>query len=51
LKGKEIEIIKRQVSPQDVWYRVFAKKFDTQEEGLKKIQKLRKKGLLAALKD
>ena len=51
LKGKEIEIIKRQVSPEDIWYRVFAKKFDTREEGLKKIQKLRKKGLLAALKD
>ena len=51
LKGKEIEIIKRQVSPEDVWYRVFAKKFDTREEGLKRIQKLRKKGLLAALKD
>jgi len=51
LKGKEIEIITRPVSPEDVWYRVFAKKFDTREEGLKRIQKLRKKGLLAALKD
>jgi hypothetical protein len=51
LKGKEIEIIKRPVSPEEVWYRVFAKKFDTREEALKKIQKLRKKGLLVALKD
>jgi cell division protein FtsN len=50
LKGKEIEVIERRVSPETTWYRVMAQKFSTKEEGIKTIQGLSKKGLLPALK-
>ncbi len=46
LKGKEIEVIPREVSPGETWYRVVAGKFDTRDEGLKTIQALKQKGLL-----
>ena len=50
LKGKEIEIVPRQVSPTRIWYRLYAGKFDTKEDALNTTQELRKKGLLPALK-
>jgi type II secretory pathway predicted ATPase ExeA len=43
LKGKEIQIVERRVSPRDTWYRVYAGTFDTKEEGLKTVQELKKK--------
>jgi len=45
LQGKEIEIIPREISSGETWYRVMAGKFDTREEGLKVIQDLKEKGL------
>ena len=50
LKGKEIELIERRVSPATSWQRVIAHSFESKEEGLKTIQELSKKGLLPALK-
>jgi len=50
LKGREIEIAPRPVSPATTWYRLYAGKFDTMEEALKTTEELRKKGLLPALK-
>ena len=50
LKGKEIELIERRVSPETSWQRVIAHSFESKEEGLKTIQELSKKGLLPALK-
>lgn len=50
LKGKEIEIIPRKVSPQDTWYRIHAGTFDNQGEALKTIHLLVEKGLLPFLK-
>jgi len=50
LRGKDIEVIPRQVSPEETWYRVVAGKFETREEALQAIQELKKKGLLMALK-
>ena len=49
LLGKTIEIVPRQVSPRQTWYRVLAGQFATREEGLKAIQALRDKGLVPAL--
>ena len=49
LKGKEIEIIPRKVSPQDTWYRIHVGTFDNQGEALKTIHLLKKKGLLPLL--
>jgi type II secretory pathway predicted ATPase ExeA len=51
LRGKEITITQRRVSPQETWYRVFAGKFDSKEDGLEGIQALRGKRLLPALGD
>jgi len=50
LKGKEVQIVERRVSPGETWYRVYAGTFDTKEEGLKTVQELKKKGRLPALK-
>lgn len=49
LLGKTMEIVSRQVSPRQTWYRVLAGQFETREEGLKAIQALRDKGLVPAL--
>jgi len=46
LTGKEIEIIPRQVSPQNTWYRVIIGKFEDEEEALRTLSALKKKRLL-----
>jgi type II secretory pathway predicted ATPase ExeA len=46
LKGKEIEIIPRKVSPQETWYQVVAGQYNTKEECLKTIAILKEKNLL-----
>ena len=46
LKGKEIAIIPRKISPQDTWYRVMIRSFDHKEDALKMIDLLKEKGLL-----
>jgi general secretion pathway protein A len=46
LKGKEIEILPRKVSPQETWYRIVIGKFHNKDEVLKVIDLLKKKGLL-----
>ena len=46
LKGKEIEILSRTVSPQETWYRVVVGKFDNKDEILKVIHLLKEKRLL-----
>ena len=51
LKGKEIEVIPRQVSPQETWYRVVAGKFNNRDECLKVIDILKEKGLLAYFRE
>jgi phage tail protein X len=48
LRGKKIEILPRRVSPRETWYRVMIGKFANQDEALKTITLLRKKGLLPA---
>jgi hypothetical protein len=50
LKGKEIEIIPRRVSPQDTWYRINVGTFDNQGEALITIHLLRGKGYLPFLR-
>jgi hypothetical protein len=49
LRGKEIHIVERRVSPRDTWYRVYAEKFDSREEVLKTVAELKKIGRLPAL--
>jgi hypothetical protein len=46
LKGKEIEILTRRISPQETWYQVVIGKFNSKDEILKEIDLLKKKGLL-----
>ena len=46
LLGKDVEIIPRQVSPQETWYRVEIGTFDTKEETLEALHRLKEKGLL-----
>jgi len=48
LKGKEIKIFPRKVSPQGSWYQVMVGTFDHKDECLKVIDKLKEKGLLPA---
>jgi general secretion pathway protein A len=48
LKGKEIEVLPRSVSPRETWHRVLIGKFDNNEEALKMIFLLKEKGLLPA---
>ena len=50
LKGKEIEIIPHQVSPEETWHRVVAGKFDTRDEALKTVQALKEKGMLPSFR-
>jgi general secretion pathway protein A len=45
LKGKEIQIISRQLPSGEIWYRAVAGIFKTREEGLTAIRDLKKKGL------
>jgi phage tail protein X len=49
LKGKEIKILPRKVSPQGNWYQVTVGTFDHKDECLKVVHKLKEKGLLPAL--
>ena len=46
LKGKEIEVITRQVGPKRTWYRFVVGKFGSKNEALKVITILREKNLL-----
>jgi len=46
LKGKEIEIFPRNVSPQETWYRIVIGKFQNKDDVLKLIDLLKKKELL-----
>ena len=46
LKGKEIEILPRKVSPKTTWYRIVIGKFDYKEEALRTAGLLKEKGLL-----
>ncbi len=48
LKGKNLEIVPRKVSPQDTWLRVFVGEFETREESLRVIRALRQQELLPA---
>jgi type II secretory pathway predicted ATPase ExeA/phage tail protein X len=48
LKGKEIRIFPRKVSPQGSWYQVMVGTFDHKDECLKVIDKLKEKELLPA---
>jgi phage tail protein X len=48
LEGKEIEILPRKVSTQDMWYRVVIGNFGSQDEALRMTSMLREKGLLPA---
>ena len=48
LKGKEIEILPRKVSPRETWYRVTLGKFDNKDEALKMVFLLKEKKLLPA---
>jgi len=46
LKGKELEIVPRIVSPVDTWYRILVGKYDNKKECLNMISILKEKGLL-----
>jgi len=46
LTGKDIEVIPRQVSPQNTWYRVIVGRFKDKEEALRTVYALKEKGLL-----
>lgn len=48
LRGKELELVPKRVSPRDTWYQAFAGRFENREECLKVIRELKKKGLLPA---
>ncbi len=48
LRGKEIKLVPKRVSPQETWYRIIAEKFASREESLQVIQALKKRGLLPA---
>jgi cell division protein FtsN len=48
LKGKEVEVIPRKVSPQDTWYRVVIGNFNNKDEVLNMVDYLKGKGLLPA---
>ena len=49
LKGREIEVHPRRVSPQDTWYRVVIGNFANRDDALKMIDLLKGKGLLPLL--
>ena len=46
LRGKEIEIVARKVTPKETWYRVVVGKFDSEDEALKVISILKDRKLL-----
>jgi phage tail protein X len=48
LEGKNFEIIQKNVSPQEAWYRVLAGAFESREECLRVIRALKAKRLLPA---
>ncbi len=51
LKGKEIEVLPRKVSPQDTWYRVVVGNFKNRDEALRVIDLLKEKKLLPLFGD
>ena len=48
LRGKNIEVIPRKVSPDTTWYRLVAGNFESREEIMRALQDLKQKGLLPA---
>jgi phage tail protein X len=48
LSGKKLEIVPREVSSRETWYRIYAGEFKTKEEAQRTIQALKQKGLLPA---
>jgi general secretion pathway protein A len=48
LKGKNLEVVPRNVSARDTWFRVLIGEFKTREESLRAIRALRQQGLLPA---
>lgn len=48
LKGREVKIVPRKVSPRETWYRVVVGPFSNKEECLKVIDQLEERGLLPA---
>jgi len=46
LKGKDIEILSRKVTPKDMWYRIVVGEFNDKDEALKTTGLLKEKGLL-----
>jgi type II secretory pathway predicted ATPase ExeA len=50
LRGKEIRVVERRVSPRDTWYRLYAENFDSKEEGLRAVYELKRKGRLPAVR-
>jgi general secretion pathway protein A len=46
LKGRNLEVVPRQVSPRETWYRVIAGGFGSEKEALKAIEGLKEKKLL-----
>ncbi|OGP69494.1 MAG: hypothetical protein A2169_10340 [Deltaproteobacteria bacterium RBG_13_47_9] len=51
LKGKEIEVLPRKVTPQDTWYRVVVGNFGNKDEALRMIDLLKEKRLLPLFGD
>jgi general secretion pathway protein A len=49
LRGKNLKVVSRPVSPQENWYRIAAGPFSTREEALRVIQTLKAKKLLPLL--
>jgi len=49
LRKKKWEVVSRQVSPRETWYRIVVGEFDTKEEALKSIQILKEKKMLPLL--
>jgi len=48
LSGKKLEMVPREVSSRETWYRIYAGEFKTKEEAQRTIQALKQKGLLPA---
>jgi hypothetical protein len=48
LKGKNLEVVPRNVSARDTWFRVLIGDFKTRKESLRAIRALRQQGLLPA---
>jgi general secretion pathway protein A len=49
LRGKNLKVVSRPVSPRETWYRIVAQGFETREEALGSIRALKEKRLLPLL--